>query len=222
MTMQTNTNPTESLPPSSAAGGLLYTDADAVSVDAGIISLHQELAGRGAGADVDKVVKRLGLDAERLERRNQLLLPASEDHFTAAIKWIIQLGVEDDLEVIRRAKSDLPYDTEDVRMLLKMAQEKLEEQANEPGYVARKGEEAYRLHRREWEEAYGGQYVAVRGGRVVAHAADKDELLKEIVKIEKAEGPFRAYVVLVGAEEPPAATGPRVRLGLRERPTEGP
>ena len=220
MTMQTNTEHPESQPPAPAAGALLYPDADAVSIDAGIISLHQELTGRGAGADVDESVKRLGLDAERLERRNQVMLPASEDHFTAALKWMIQLGVEDDLEVIRKAKSDLPYDTEDVKMLLKMAHEKLEEQANEPAYVASKGEEAYRLHRREWEEAYHGQYVAVRGGRVVAHAADKDELLKEIVKVQKAEGPFRAYIIRVG-EEFPAVSGPRVRLGLRQRPGEG-
>jgi hypothetical protein len=177
----------------------------------------------GDDPSVRQRVREVVSSVERLERREQLLLPAVGSEFVAALWWMIQEGSEvRDLAAVRSAKAFVETQGHpllrkgSVGRLLHRAERAILEHLNDPAEVARKGEEAYRARRELWERMYAGQFIAIVQGDVVAYARDKSELLREVAVRQKEMWPFRAYIVKVGAPPPPPVRGPAPRILSRK------
>jgi hypothetical protein len=191
-----------------------------------VIDLYQELQVEHEALSVGQKVKVKDVleSVERLERREQLLLPAFAHEFVAALWWMIQEGNEvRDYAAVRSAKTYVESKAnpmlmrEGVRLLLRMAEGAILARLNDPAAVAHKSEEAYRARSEEWEQQFAGQFIAIVQGEVIAHAVDKSELLREVAARQRATWPFRAYIVKVGAPPPPPVKGPTPRILSRKR-----
>lgn len=149
--------------------------------------------------------------AEALERRAELVVPESLENFLANLWWMIEQGVEEDLDALRRIKDNLPYTSEDIDELMKCAEQRILERVNDPDYVAQSGEVAYRMFRERWQKEYAAQFIAIHRRQVVASAPTEEELWPKLREARKERGPFRAYIIKVGMEMP-TFRGPRVGL----------
>ncbi|HEY6190451.1 MAG TPA: hypothetical protein VIW80_22555 [Pyrinomonadaceae bacterium] len=156
----------------------------------------------------------VALQLETQERRLDLFISGSEEEFVKALWWIIENGLEKDLDLIRQISKSPPYSSESVTRLLDIAEQRIFRRINEPYRVMIRGQQAYRSNRIEWEREYSNRVIAIHCGRVVASAPTRDELMKEIARAQKTEGPFRAYIVDVGGPTF-EARGPMARPGLQ-------
>jgi hypothetical protein len=163
-------------------------------------------------ATVKDVLKQLKKKLEAGERRFELRLPTSLENFKTNLRWMYHNGEEEDLVLLCRIKKNPPYDLDDIERLMEMVDRRIRERVNKLDRVIEKGEEAYQLRYNEWEEQFSGQFIAIYGGEVVGHADTKPELYPQISEAQKQVGPFRAYIVKVGAPTL-IARGPRMRLG---------
>lgn len=223
--MHSNVSDSGGLPPLTPSVNTKEED-DLLSGAAGaeVISLYQELRNEESNPAIDDKVKVIGENIERLERRDELHFPSSVGNFRAAVCWMIQQGSDEkDLDAVRRALAELEnsYDPhlkrESIRRLLLLAEQCVIERVNDPTGVARRGEEAYRLNREEWEREFKGEFIAIYRGAVIASDADKTELLRKIVALQESWWPFRAYIVQVGAPALPMMRGPGPGMRLWKR-----
>jgi hypothetical protein len=223
--MYSNSDESGSLPHQASFAAVAEVAAIAEPATPAVERLCEELTGEGEDPSVGQKVKDVLESVERLERREQLLLPSFVGELFAALCWMIQEGGEvRDYAAVRGAKAYVesggnPLLAGDgLRRLARRAERAVLERLNDPAAVARKGEEAYRARREEWEREFEGQFIAIVQGEAVAHAADKSELLREIAKLQRKTWPFRAYVVKVGEPPPPPARGPSPRILARRGP----
>ena len=178
--------------------------------------------GPDEGALLNEVFSTLFEKAEAVERRAELFLPESRENFIANLWWMIEQGVEEDLYALRRLKKNLPYQDEDIDEFMRIADERILKRVNDPDYVLKNGEDAYRSNQKMWDEEYADQFIAVYGRRVVAHAATEDELWPKLKQVQNERGPFRAYIIKVGLKMP-VFRGPQVQLAktlMRQRSDE--
>jgi hypothetical protein len=180
---------------------------------------EKETKAPNGSATAKDILKQLKEKAEAVERRLELVIPTSLENFKANLWWIIEQGVEEDLDLLRRIKKNLPYDSEDVQQLVEMAEHRIRERVNAPDRVIEKGEEAYQLHKAEWEAEFSGHYIAIYRGELIGNATTKSELFRQINEAQKQSGPLRAYIIKLGAPQL-IARGPRFRLGGQKYPTK--
>lgn len=205
--MRSNSGESGSLTPPGAFAAAANGAAASETATPAVIDLYKELPSEDPS--VGQKVKDALESVERLERREQLLLPAHGNEFVAALWWMIQEGGEvRDYAAVRSAKAYVETQEnqmlkrEGVRRLLRMAERAILARLNDPAAVARGGEEAYRARRDEWGREYRAEFIAILRGEVVAHADDKSELLRRVADLQRKTWPFRAYVVKVGAPPP--------------------
>lgn len=140
---------------------------------------------------------------EREARIRELENPSSQEDFWANLVWMAERGTEDDLNLLQRLQQNPPYTSDEILRLLDMAIQRIRERTSarddSPAAVQRQGEEAYQLHKAEWDRQYAGRYIAIYQGEVVASDAKKTRLMEKIVKKQRKEGPFRACVMKVGS-----------------------
>ena len=151
--------------------------------------------------------------AEASKRRLGLLKPDSSDNFEAALMWMAENGEEEDLELIRELRKNRTTSSAEILRLLRIAEQRIAERMDDPYRVLNRGEEAYQKNKNEWDHKYAGQFIAIYRGEVIDSDADKAKLIGRIMQNQKKTGPFRAYVVAVGA---PTVTA-RAPLNLRPR-----
>jgi hypothetical protein len=168
----------------------------------------------------DAEKKRILLEAERRDRRLELFRPYDASVFIEALWWMIQQGMEEDLDAVRQIKDAPPFESEDISQLLRIADQEIEARINDPSHVMSQGEAALRLHSEQWEREYHGEFVAIYRGTVVAHAANKADLTREIATVQREKGQFRAFIVEIGAAAL-EVRGPRRTIGLQKRPRNG-
>lgn len=156
----------------------------------------------GHGAVLREVFSTLLEKAEAVERRAELFLPESRENFMANLWWMTEQGMEEDLYAVRRLKASPPYWDDDIEEIMKIAEERILKRVNEPDYVVKNGEDAYRNNQKRWDDEYEGQFIAIYGRRVVANAATEDELWPKVKEAQNERGPFRAYIIKVGLEAP--------------------
>jgi len=151
--------------------------------------------------------------AEAVTRNFQLTHPASEEEFKATLWWIIECGTENDLALLRELKENPPYASDEIHKLLDIAMQRIRERTSQkddpPAAVLRKDEEAYQLHKEEWDRRYAGRYIAIYQGEVIASDAKKTKLTEKIFKKQREKGPFRACVIKI---ESSAAGGKKPSL----------
>jgi hypothetical protein len=157
---------------------------------------------------------RLRAKAKALKREFQLESPQTQQGFEAALMWIAENGEKEHLEKLRQIKKAPPYSSETIKRLFEIAEERISERVNDFEYVLRKGEEAYQRNRQGWEQQYADQFIALYRGEVIASDRNKSRLIEKIIKKQREEGPFRAFIVEVGASVL-RARGPRIRLGMK-------
>ena len=157
---------------------------------------------------------------EREARRFELASPASREDFQGTLYWMGEQGEEEDLAALRVIERQPPFAlSEEMRRYLKNAQDDIEKRVYRPSYVLEQGEAAYHAHKQEWEQQYWGQHIAIHAGEVIEHDADRDRLVEKIIKRQKEEGRFRAYLVHVGAPVP-TVRDPRLGKPRRVPPKE--
>lgn len=67
-----------------------------------------------------------------LFRRNDLQRPSSLEEFEQNLWWMTEQGQEKDLSILRSLAQKPPYDTEEIRDLLKIAEQKIRERVDKP------------------------------------------------------------------------------------------
>jgi hypothetical protein len=211
MQIEHPTGPAEQTP---SHRGILPTGNPPVS--AYITELYRQSVAPGkAGNDRLKKLRDTASErVEALERRLDLFIAASEEDFVKTLWWMSENGLEEELDLLRQIRKNPPYSSQRVEYLLDIAEQRSFERINEPRYVMSKGLQAYRLNKTEWERVYHNQVIALNRGRVVAHAPTREELMKQVARVQKTEGSFRPYIVEVGSPDL-EARGPLARPGLQ-------
>lgn len=146
---------------------------------------------------IGRIWHNLNLRTEPLSRRAEILRPRSESEYESALRWMAEQGKESDLEMLRQVKRHPPYPLE---RLLAIVEEQIDKRVNSISYVREKGEEAYQLNKHEWDQEYAGQFIALYRGQVIAADRDEPVLMDRIMQAQEDRGPFRAYIVEIGAE----------------------
>jgi hypothetical protein len=153
---------------------------------------------------------------DHLQRRMDLLHPKSSAHFATTLRWMAQCGDQDDLRRLTRMKQDPPFETPAVEKLFELAIAGINGRSGRAAHLddvhsqLHAAAEAAQTQKTEWERDYQGLYLALHAGAVVAHDAAKPALLSQLARMQRANGPFRACIVRVGAPVL-TARGPRVR-----------
>jgi hypothetical protein len=153
---------------------------------------------------------------EITKRRRELIHPSSAKEFEATLRWMAERGDEEDLIQLRELKHHRPYTSRDIEQLLELAEERIAVRVEDPHYVLRKGEEIYQRNKKEWDRQYVGQFIAIHQGQVVDSDQDKTKLVDRLMKAQEKKGPFRAYVVEMGAPQL-SFRGPRFRVHTRRK-----
>lgn len=156
---------------------------------------------------------------ERILGRQDLQAPHSLDAFINAIKWIAERGDMEELDLLRQVRADPPYNSEAIQKLLETAEERIHDRVYDPQTVVDREEAAYQEHRREWDEAYAGEFIAIHRGQVIDHDTDEDRLIERLDERQRSEGRFRAYIVEIGAPVY-VARGPTVLRSQKIEMTE--
>jgi hypothetical protein len=171
----------------------------------------------GDSAKIKEIWRGLYVKAEMMYRRFELRSPSSHDHFTAALWWIAERGGEEDLKLLREIRRNPPYTSDDIIRLLGIAEEKIAERVDDPEYVVRKGEEAYQQNRDSWDRLYQGEHIAICRGEVIDSDVVESALVERLIRAQGERGPFRAYVVEVGA---PVLSVRQPSLGRHSEPLQ--
>lgn len=144
---------------------------------------------------------KIGESAELGFRRLQLRHPSSEENFRTTLYWMAERGGEEDLDLLKELRATPPYAKPDLQTLLEIAIQEIQQRVNDPDYVMEKEEAAYQAHQTEWKEQYKNQFIAIHRGTVIDSDSDKPALIDRLMKKQKEEGPFRAYIVHIGESE---------------------
>jgi len=140
---------------------------------------------------------------EQIQRRIALLLPRSPDELRQTLLWMEEQGDPRDLQLLNRLKPDpaLDWGARDAlqsaiaRIAQRIGTTTLENDVTDELNAA---VAARNMNGAEWEREYHGEYIALRGGLVVAHAAHRNELLARLADMRRTEGAFRACIIHVG------------------------
>ena len=78
--------------------------------------------------------------AELMRRKVQLLQPRDLEDFRGTLMWMSVHGKEEELELLKRIKNKLPFETEEIKILYKRCQQKIEDRifANQPSIQEQK------------------------------------------------------------------------------------
>ncbi|MGE3538961.1 MAG: hypothetical protein AB7N91_16200 [Candidatus Tectimicrobiota bacterium] len=153
---------------------------------------------------------------EKLFRRGEILNKVYDnDEFIKNVMWMAEMGDEDDFESLKKMENNSLYPEKNIHRFFNRVLLRMHKRLNDPHYILKKGMEAFREHEKEWGNVYRGQFIAIYRGKVVANALDEKVLMQKIRQKQQQDGPFRAYVVQVGAS-PIYMRGPRAKRPDRE------
>jgi hypothetical protein len=128
---------------------------------------------------------------EEKVRRKELNHPLSEENLAANLRWLIQCGTEEDLELLYRLKKDPGYPTKEIQQLIDKAIQKLGGQIDDeeasPAREMKEAAKAYQANKEEWDQQYAGQYVAVCQSKVMDSDADENELAERMIEKQLTE-----------------------------------
>ena len=68
--------------------------------------------------------------AERMQRRIIVLQPPSKEEFEATLMWMAEKGEKDELNLIKKVKSEIIHDSESTQELIEIAIQKIQERVN--------------------------------------------------------------------------------------------
>lgn len=136
---------------------------------------------------------------ELLEKRSELLRPTDLENYEAAVRFMAGRGEPEDLDLLREHRLNPPFASPSVVSLIARADEYLCERLYSPERVALEGEQAYKQNMETWNQLFSGQYIAIHRGRIEDADPDKRELTRRLAERQREWGPFRAYIVHVGA-----------------------
>ena len=156
-----------------------------------------------------ETIGRARVHTERLEMRLDLLSPESEQQFRAALWWMAEQGIEEDLKVLKRIRELAGHLHKDPDNLIEMADERIRVRENDPHRLVRRGEAVYQQNEVKWRKEYGGSYIAIRGGKIIDSDPDESKLLRRMNRARQTDGRFRAYIRKVGRSVL-EARGPRI------------
>jgi|GEM_PF-5749440 len=136
---------------------------------------------------------------EVAKRRLRLRYPPSVEEFEFAIRWMAEQGDIEELDLLRQVRAHPPYDSDEIRRLLDLAEDQIHDRVYDPQRVVDREEAAYQQHQQEWDEQYKGKFIAIHRGQVIDHDANKRRLIQRLDQKQREEGRFRAYIVQIGA-----------------------
>lgn len=144
-------------------------------------------------------LRRIRAEWERIVRRLALQQPVDQEDFEETLRWMLGRGDVEELDVLRAVRVNPPFVSEAISRLFERADENICRRVYDAVRVAEEGEQAYQSNRQEWDSRYSGQYIAIHRGQVEDADKDKGRLIQRLAQRQRATGPFRAYIVQIGA-----------------------
>lgn len=144
-------------------------------------------------------LRRIRAEWERIVRRLALQQPVDQEDFEETLRWMLGRGDVEELDLLRAVRANPPFVSETISRLFERADENICRRVYDAVRVAEEGEQAYQRSRQEWDRRYSGQYIAIHRGQVEDTDSDKRRLLQRLADRQRATGPFRAYIVQIGA-----------------------
>jgi hypothetical protein len=113
----------------------------------------------GEWIEIKPIVQKRLDRVETLMRRQDLKYPSNPENFEATLRWMVEQGEEEDLDLIRKVKKTLPYSSTEISQLLKIAEQRISKRVDYPNYVVKKGEKEYQQGQEEWDKKSARQYI---------------------------------------------------------------
>jgi hypothetical protein len=165
-----------------------------------ISSLHKWVRSSSSAESAGTVeLRKIRAEWERIVRRLALQQPVDQEDFEETLRWVLGRGDVEELDLLRAVRANPPFVSETISRLFERADENICRRVYDAVRVAEEGEQAYQRGRQEWDRRYAGQYIAIHRGQVEDVDSDKRCLMWRLAQKQQATGPFRAYIVQIGA-----------------------
>jgi hypothetical protein len=143
------------------------------------------------------------LSAQVEHKERQCILATTDDdvELKQQLWWMEEMErcSYSDLQLVRQTLRSSRFQSEGTIDLLIRTEEKLTQRIYAPELVIEREEQAYQLHRTEWDRQYQGQYVAIHCGQVTAAHDDRTQLIELLRRQQVEHGPMCTYIVQIGA-----------------------